>query len=552
MKASNLKKHRGMTQRPDFQVESSPGLGPDVVLDVWRRRKWIGIVVFIVVLAGAITTVVSLPNLYRASATVLIERPRVSEAFVRQSVTAELETRIQTIHREVMSRMRLSEVINRLNLYADLRDDVPMDALAERLRREAQLSMQGVEQSTGRTETIAFTLSYSGKDPQTVAQVANTLAGFYVEGNTQSRERQATETAGFLEAQLTDVKRELDEQARRNNEVKLRHTNELHQVEVSLTALERLNTQLRLNNESQLRALDRRERFEQQLAVAESTVTVAPPSDTKAALLLKRKEDLAQLRTQYSDQYPEVIRVKAEIAALEAEAGAATNATNGHTNGSNGHGNGTNGAAAGNPSLRFAKQGLESVEGELRSLKQEEASLRSMIAGYEARVDNSPQRQQELQQPSRDYDAVNERYQTLVKRAEEARLAENLERGQNTEQFRILDAAIPPLHPAAPNRLWLLIMGLVAAVALGLGAIVAAEKFDTTFHTADDLQAFTNLPTLARIRLIPTATRTRRQRLRFALIAAAAIVALAVVVAGSYYVAGGNEQIVRMTARPAL
>ena len=77
-----------------------------------------------------------------------------------------------------------------------------MDALAERLRREAQLSMQGVEQSTGRTETIAFTLSYSGKDPQTVAQVANTLAGFYVDGNTQSRERQATETAEFLEAQL--------------------------------------------------------------------------------------------------------------------------------------------------------------------------------------------------------------------------------------------------------------------------------------------------------------------------------------------------------------
>ena len=202
--------------------------------------------------------------------------------------------------------------------------------------------------------------------------------------------------------------------------------------------------------------------------------------------------------------------------------------------------------------MRFAKQGLESVEGELRSLKQEEASLRSMIAGYEARVDNSPQRQQELQQPSRDYDAVNERYQTLVKRAEEARLAENLERGQNTEQFRILDPAIPPLHPAAPNRVWLLIMGLVAAVALGLGAIVAAEKFDTTFHTADDLQAFTNLPTLARIRLIPTAARDPSPALRIALIAAAAIVALAVVVAGSYYVAGGNEQIVRMTARPAL
>jgi polysaccharide chain length determinant protein (PEP-CTERM system associated) len=531
-----------MTQRPEIYVERSSGLGPDLVLDVWRRRKWIGIVVFIIVLAGAITTVVSLPNLYRASATVLIERPQVSEAFVRQSVTAELETRIQTIHRQVMSRIRLTDVINRLDLYADLRGVVPMDALAERLRREAQLSLQGVQQSTGRTETIAFSLSYSGRDPRTVAQVANTLAGFYVDGNSQSRERQATETAEFLEARLADVKRELDEQARRNNEIKLRHTNELHQVEVSLTALERLNTQLRLNNESQLRALDRRERFEQQLVVAESTTTVTPPSDTEGALLLKRQEELAQLRTQYSDQYPEVIRVKAEIAALEAAAGAATNGSNGHTNA----------PPSGNPALRFAKQGLESVEGELRSLKEEEASLRSMIAGYEARVDNSPQRQQELQQPSRDYDAVNERYQALVKQAEEARLAENLERGQNTEQFRILDPAIPPIHPAAPNRLWLLIMGIVAAVALGFGAIVAAEKFDTTFHTVDDLQAFTNLPTLARIRLIPTPARARRERLRFALVAAAASVGLMVVVAGSYYVAGGNEHIVRMTARPAL
>jgi hypothetical protein len=97
-----------------------------------------------------------------------------------------------------------------------------------------------------------------------------------------------------------------------------------------------------------------------------------------------------------------------------------------------------------------------------------------------------------------------------------------------------------------------MMMGFVAALALGVVAIIAAEKFDTTFHTADDVQAFTNLPMLARIRLIPTAARTRRSRLQFALITAAAIIALAFMVAGSYYVAGGNEQIVRLTARPAL
>ena len=520
-------------------VEPASALAPDVVLDVWRRRKWIGIGVFVIVLAGAISAVVSLPNLYRASATVLVERPQVSEAFVRQSVTAELETRIQTIHRQVMSRARLTDVINRLGLYPNLRGVVPIDAVVERLRLEAQLRMQGVEQSTGRTETIAFTLSYIGRDPQLVAQVANTLASYYVEGNTQSRERQATETAEFLKARLAEVKHELDLEERRANDSKQRRTAELQQVEASLTALERLNTQLRLNNESQIRALERRQRLEQQLADAESAPPVALPPDSDAAQLVKLKDELAEARRQYSEQYPEVIRLKSAIAALEREsAPKGMNGTSGRTD-----------TAPGTAASRFAKQSLTSVESELKGLKEEESSLRGLIAGHEARVDGAANPRDESSQPSLAYDSVNERYQNLLKRSEEAQLAENLERGQNTEQFRILDPAIPPNNPAAPNRPWLLLMGVVAAAALGCAAIVAVEKFDTSFHTIDELQAFTTLPTLARIRLIPSATRARRQRLRFVLFAAATLVLATVAVAGAYYVAGNNEDLVRMTAR---
>ena len=521
-------------------AEPPSTLAPDVVLDVWRRRKWIGIAAFVIVLAGGIAAVVSLPNLYRASATVLVERPQVSEAFVRQSVTAELETRIQTIHRQVMSRARLTDVINRLGLYANLRGDVPIDELVERLRREAQLRMQGVEQSTGRTETIAFTLSYTGRDPQVVAKVANTLAEYYVEGNSQSRERQASETAGFLKAQLDQVKRELDLEARRASDSKARQAAELQQVEASLTALERLNTQLRLNNESQIRALERRQRLEQQLAEAESAPPVAAPVDSAAGQLARLKEELAAARRQYSEQYPEVIRLKSAIAALESEtASKRTTRGNGQTSDT----------APANASTRFAKQSLASVEGEIKGLKEEEVSLRNLIAGHEARIDNATNVSQAAQ-PSLAYESLNERYQNLLKRSEEAQLAENLERGQNTEQFRILDAAIPPLNPAAPNRLWLLLMSVVVAAAVGLGAIVASEKLDTSFHTVDELQTFTSLPTLARIRLIPSAARTRRQRVRFVLFAAAALVAAGVAVAGAYYVAGNNEDLVRMTVRP--
>jgi polysaccharide chain length determinant protein (PEP-CTERM system associated) len=529
-----------MTLPSDPHPERDSGLGPDVVLDVWRRRKWIGILAFSTACAGAITAAMSLPSLYRATAIVLVERQQVSEAFVRPSVTAELETRIQTIHQQVMSRARLTDVITRLGLYPDLRSIVPIDALVERMRREIQLVLKGVDQTTGRTATIAFSLSYSGRDPQTVAEVTNTLAAFYVEENTKSRERQATQTAEFLTGQLGNIKRELDEQGRRVSEFELRHAGELQQVEVSLAALDRLNTQLRLNSESQIRAMERRERIEQQLADSESTAAGTPQADTPEAQLLKVTQELAELRRRFSDQYPDVIRVKAEIDALEQET--AQRGTHGNTTAS----------APVDAAMHLAKQSLGELDRELKALATEEASIRKAIAGYEARVEDAPKRRQELQQLARDYEAVDERYQALFKRSDEAQLAENLEQGQSTEQFRILDPAVPPARPAAPNRLWLLIMGFVASVAFGFGAIVVAEKLDSTFHTVDDLQGFINVPILARIRLIPTAGGARRQRLRFALMALAAIAGLAVIVVGSYYVAAGNEQMVRLTARPGI
>src|SRR3954468_10183800 len=105
--------------------------GFDFVLDIWQRRKWLPLLVFIGAFAGAASLALSLPDIYRATATVMVERQQVSEAFVRPSVTAELETRIQTIHKQVMSRARLSDVIKRLNLYPDLRGQVPVDAIVE-------------------------------------------------------------------------------------------------------------------------------------------------------------------------------------------------------------------------------------------------------------------------------------------------------------------------------------------------------------------------------------------------------------------------------------
>jgi polysaccharide chain length determinant protein (PEP-CTERM system associated) len=524
-----------VTLRPQTHAESQSGT--ELVFAIWRRRKWLAIVVFLTTATAAVSFARWLPDLYRATSSVLIERQQVSEAFVRPSVTAELETRIQMMRQEIMSRARLSDLITRLNLYQELREREPLDVAVERMRRDIVLDLKGVNPSNGRTETIAFTLSYTGRDPATVARVANELASLYVEENTRIRGRQATRTAEFLRAQLDSVKTELDEQERLANEFKLRHSGELpQQMEANLSSLERLNTQLRLNGDNQMRAMDRRERLERQLADVERAPASRGPAVTAVSALAARQRELTELRQTFTDEYPDVIRVRDEVARLQrqvADSLASDDDALAHVE----------------QTRQRARQGLADVGTELASLKEEERALRQAILAYEQRVENSPRRQQEFLELSRGSQATSERYYSLLKRYEEAQLAETLEQGASVEQFRILDVALPPRDVAAPNRIGLVILGLVLAAGLAVGAMIGRERLDHALHSVDDLRRFAVVPVFVSIPAIVTRADTSRRRWQRALTTVSVMVCLALVVAGVRYVAQGNETIVRLMTR---
>jgi polysaccharide chain length determinant protein (PEP-CTERM system associated) len=508
----------------------------DLALDAWSRRKWLALLVFASVASSTFTLARTLPNLYSAAATVLVERQQVSEAFVRPSVTAELETRLQTIREDVMSRARLTDLITRLDLYPELRQKAPLDMIVARMRADIQLELKSVESALGgRASTIAFTISYGGAHPYTVARVANELARMYVKENTSIREGQASRTAEFLKGQLADARRELDEHQRRASEFRSSHLGELpQQVQTNLASLERLNMQLRLNGENQIRALDRRERLEQQRAGAAAAARPAVTASPESERMAKLTQQLADLRVRYTDAYPDVVRLREEIDTLKGQMAPQSRPDE----------------RASAPSAPPApSESMLEVDSELRSLREDERVLREAIAGYEQRVDNAPRRQQQLQELSRDDDTTKERYESLLKRYEEAQLAESLEQGQKAEQFRILDPALPPRDPVAPNRLQILILGLALALGLSIGAVLAAERLNTAFHTIDEVRALIAVPVLGRVPLIQSSTETRRHRRRAALAAVSALAALSIIVAVSHHVANNNEPLVRMMER---
>ena len=359
----------------------------------------------------------------------------------------------------------------------------------------------------------------------------------YVQENTSLRAGQASNTAEFLKAQLDEARKELDTFEQRQNDFKLSHIGELpQQVDANLASLERLNTQLRLNGENQLRLLDRRDRLERQRIETATSPRAGARRRPRPSGSMKLTQQLADLRKQFTDAYPDVMRLRAEIASLTKQVAQRPAARGASSDGD------------ADPAAQVTAA-LTDVATELRSLKDEEHALRQSITQYQERVENVPKRQQELQDLSRDYGTTKERYDSLAKRYEEAQLAESLEQGRKAEQFRILDPAIPPRDPVAPVRARVLLLGFVLALGLAIGVVIGAEKLDTTFHSVDELRAWVSLPMLATAPLITSRGATRRKRRRAALVGVSAVVGVLLIVAGSRYVSSGNEQLVRMMER---
>src|SRR5687767_14783058 len=125
----------------------------DIALNVVRRRKWVGLITFAAALAIAAPFALFLPDVYRGTATIIVESQEPQNNLVKASVS-ELETRLVTIQQEILSRTRLSDLITRLNLYPTWRGKVPQDAIVQRMRRDIRLEPTGTDQNRGRATTI--------------------------------------------------------------------------------------------------------------------------------------------------------------------------------------------------------------------------------------------------------------------------------------------------------------------------------------------------------------------------------------------------------------
>jgi len=454
------------------------------------RRRWGLILPACAIFWLAVAAAFLLPSVYRSQATILIEEQEIPANLVQTMVTSYAEQRLQNIYQRIVNTQNLLEIIKKFNLYPELQNKVNPDEIAAKMRKDVILDFvkaDVVDPKTGRpsSATIAFTLAYQGKNPEQTQKVASSLTSFFLEENLKDRAKKADSASNFLQDEVNRVKVAMAESDAKIAGFKENHFNELPELlQVNMQSLQNIE----VNNDrlsEQMRTLREREGYLQsQLA----SIPKQPRQDNR---LEELQLQLSNLKTRYSDQYPDVIAVKAEIAKLSSENKTAKVG-------------GTENPAA----ITLAAQ-LASTRSEMTSLTRQMAENDQKRTKYRSLIEATPRVEETYKVLVNERENQLRKYNELMQKHMEAQVSQGLEKDQYGERFTVVEPAFLPEKPVKPNRMAIVLIGIVLGAGAGVGTVALMEFSDQTVRSVEALARATSFPILA---VIPEITSERERR----------------------------------------
>ncbi len=463
---------------------------PDYIFEIILRRRWFVIIPFCLIMIVGNYLVLTLPRIYQASTLILVEPQRLPANYVRSIVTDDIGSRISTISQQILSRTNLEKIINDLNLFSG-------PEFEKMYSEDKVASLRGrisIDVSRGRGRgagTQTFSVSYKGKDPDKVWVVANALAGYFIDENLRVREARGKGTSEFLDAELNSMRERLVDVEQKLKDYRERNMGGLpEQLDSNLRILDRLQDQLGDKRENLLDAKNGLVAIENLIAQGSSYQTTPGGNGTRPEYTLsldQLKNRLNELTSRYSDQHPDVIRIRSKIAKLES-------------------------VETPVPITAEMRQ-REAIKREIKILEIEIADTTDQINTYQKRVEDTPKREQELLSLRRDYDNINKIYNSLLGRKLEADLAVSMEKKQKGERFRVIDPAKRPLKPSEPDMKKLFLLILAASLGIGGGLVFLLEYFDESFRRPEEIESMFGVSVLAVIPALKTPKSIKLKRL---------------------------------------
>jgi polysaccharide chain length determinant protein (PEP-CTERM system associated) len=512
----------------------------DLILDLLLKGRWILILSVAVFAAVASLYSLRLPNRYRSETMIMVVPQQIPQDYVRPTVTTPPADRLRTMREQILSRSNLERIVNEFDLYAEQRRTQTMEDVVERMRTN-DISIDIVKISD------SFRVGYESTDPVIAMKVTERLAYLFMAENVRDRTTLAASTSKFLEAQLEDAKTRLDEEDRKIEEYRRQHSGELpSQLEFNLQAMQSTQIQLQTLLDSLTRDRDRKYTLELTVADLSSAAApvVAPPpnaaprpptgelasEDAPLAVQLEAaREFFKAVKLRATPAHPDYKRAERIVQTLEQRAAteaAAPPSTIARPL--------TQAEITRRERLSSARVEIEGLQRTIEYREGEAKRLQAKLDNYKSRIEAVPARESEFAALTRNYASLKSIYESLLKKREDSKVAEDLEKLRVGEQFRVIDPPRRAERPFRPNRMQFALGGAGIGLLLGVGLIGLFEYLNRGLRTEAEIVALLGLPVVAQIPAMQGATeRKRRKTLGYVMDGAGAaltVVCLAVVV----------------------
>ena len=516
-----------------------------------RRRKKSFITIFLLVFITGLVIAIALHPIYKSEAMISFNDQEIPENYVQSALNEYVEARIEKINQQVLSRPRLQKIVEDLNLFSETNNQANTYEIIEKFRENINLEMivsemQSKPGGKNLSFTVAFNLSYEGRDPETVQRVTDKLANLYVEEDTKRKQRVVSATTEFLQVELERLKENIDLQEKKISEFKKKHLRELpSDINSNIQRVTRFERELEVA-EMQLRSLYEKKLFlESQLATVEPLSPIVIEGDKIATNPSQRLKELniqlTKLKSTYSDRHPDIKKLKREIKELESQVQNSdmsiekvkrmrqlenqlvslesklglehpdVKATKKEIAVLEEEINNSMTETAqlkiseekpDNPAYISLMTQVNAINLEIQAIQEDKKNIIKSIDKYQRIIQKAPALEKELNSLTRDYEASKSKYQEILNELMAARVAKEIEGKQQGERFVIASPAILPTKPYKPNRLAIILIGFV--IAIGASFIFSAfqESIDDSISTAGQLKQIIGAPVLTSISYI--------------------------------------------------
>ncbi len=411
------------------------------------KKKYLFVTLALMIMAGVAITSYILPERYEAKCTVFIENSLISELVKGIAITSSFDEKLRVLAYTLKSRTLLLKVIDDLGLNVNKQNDGQLENMVRDFQAKTDIKMKDKEG--------LFTITFVNENPRFARDYVNSLVQRYVEQNITSKREESRGATSFLSEQISAIKLKLEEAETRANSYKRDNSGVLAQSEVVL-----------LTDIGQ--AQQRIDEIEVKRRQIENMLSQARKNDPLKARLAVLKKKQQELSLVYTDIHPEVVEINNEISAVKQQLQSGM----------------TRADIAEGPSQEVVKLTME-----LNSLRDSENSQRRFIASKQALLRSIPAARTGLDELEREKNSQRNLYEQLVARYGQSEVSKQMEVQDKATTFRIEDPAILPIKPISPQRVKIILLGIVGGIAASFGFLVLLDLLDKSVRNVESLKS---------------------------------------------------------------